>query len=643
MRLHKRMTDVMLAHQFRASKIVSIVIFAGLFLSGCNMMNQTVVLNSPGLTKDTLDKIPATKAYSGVDHHLSAGLIKLAEGNLDSAFAQFNLGLKFDPQNPHLHFLNALVYHQRAEAGDTTQFELAEIGYHLALKFEPAHWLAAYQLGKLYMGQNQFRKARDAFSRALLSEPDNPSIAYGLAAASYAAGKPETAQVALQQLPHSYWKNPSVLRASMLIEAALGNRDKSRQLLNDYRHSGAAPWRVKQVARRVASWENVHASEGRQLAQSDSMNNDVMNGGMPMGQGMPVDGNMGASAVEEVVSEQLSPPSPANMVILDAIIISQEKTITSSTGVNLLSGLSLMFSGNLVDYARSRTKDFLDQTSSTSSQQVNNALTIALPSITYSLNIANAQDSNNKLLARPSVLAYNGSESEVFIGTELTYTTAGENSNSFTKEVGLTLRALPEFDEEGGLKITVYTEFDSIASTAAPGTFAQSVATVKSRSNVVAEVEFGKTLVIGAGSTKRTTKTENGVPVLKEIPILKNLFNVETDSDQEASLLILITPRKPAEVDPASGQIQNLIGNTGDAGDGSPELAALKDRYKDWWRPTSNVLKSIHGLQSNQVLQEFRRGDVKFLDLDESLSINGNIEAPGPSGLIDTLVEHMYY
>lgn len=600
------------------------------------MMNQTVILNSPSLAQETLDKIPPTKTQSGVDYHLLAGLVKLAEGKIDPAFTEFNLGLKFDPQNPHLHFLNALVYHQRAEAGDTTQFELAEIGYRLALKFEPTHWLAAYQLGKLYMGQNQFRQARNAFSEALLSEPDNPSIAYGLAAASYAAGRPQTARIALHRLPGPYWKNPAVMRASMLTEAALGNSDKSRQLLEEYRLSGAAQWRVKQIARRVASWEAVHASGNQQLAQSDSMNNDVTNGGMP------ADSGMGAST-GEVVSEQLSPLSPANMVILDAIIISQEKTITSSTGVNLLSGLSLMFSGNLVDYARSRNKDYLDQTSSTSSQQVNNALTIALPSITYSLNIANAQDSNNKLLARPSVLAYNGSESEVFIGTELTYTTAGENSNSFTKEVGLTLRALPEFDEEGRLKITVYTEFDSIASTAAPGTFAQSVATVKSRSNVVAEVEFGKTLVIGAGSTKRTTKTENGVPVLKEIPILKNLFNVETDSDQEASLLILITPRKPAEVDFASGQIQNLIGNTGGAREDSPELAALRDRYKDWWRPTSNVLKSIHGLQSNKVLQEFRRGDIKFLDLDDNLSINGDTEAPGPRGLINTLVEHMYY
>lgn len=631
-------------YRFRVTRVLSVAVIAGLFLSGCNMMNQTVTLTvpSPGLSQETLDKMPLETGEKGTEHHLAAGLRALGLGEMDEAHGQFNRGLKFDPQHPHLHFLNALIYHQRANAGNSTQFELAEVGYRLALKFDPNHWLAAYQLGKLYMGQHQYRRARDTFSQAMLIEPENPSIAYGLAAASYAAGEPETAWVALQRLPQEYQKRPAVLRAAMLTEAALGHSDKSRQLLNDYRQSGAAPWRTQQIARRVASWETFHNRKRVQLAQSNTMDGTMQ--GMPTQEGMPVNEGMGAQdATAEILSEQLSPPRPANMVILDAVIISQETTVTSSTGVNLLSGLSLMFSGNLVDYAQSRTKNYIDQSSSTNSQQVNNALTVALPAVTYSLNIANAQDSNNKLLARPSVLAYNGTESEVFIGTELTYTTAGENSNSFTKEVGLTLKATPEFDEDGVLKITVYTEFDSIASTAAPGTFSQSVATVKSRSNVVAEVEFGKTLVIGAGSTKRTSKTENGVPVLKEIPILKNLFNVESQSDQEASLLILITPRKPARFDSRSGQLENLIGNPGASKASSPELTALRKRHEDWWRPTSNVLKTLHNLRDDDLLKEFRRGDVKFLDLDENLSINGSEKSPGPGGIVSTLIEHMYY
>lgn len=648
--------------RFRVTRILSVAFFAGLFLSGCNMMNQTVTLTVPstGLSQETLDKMPLVTGQQGTDHHLAAGLRALGLGKTDEAQGHFNSGLKFDPQHPHLHFLNALIYHQRANAGNSTQYELAEVGYRLALKFEPSHWLAAYQLGKLYMGQQQYRSARDAFSQALLIEPDNPSIAYGLATASYTIGEPETAHVVLQRLPQAYQKHPAVLRAMMLTEASLGNIDKSRQFLDAYRQSGAEPWRIRQIARRVDSWDVFYKRTAIQLAQSNTMDGnmpsmpmpDAMPGmpmqevtpGMPMQGGMPgTDGIIIQDGTATISSEQLAPSRPANMVILDAVIINQETTVTSSTGVNLLSGLSLMFSGNLVDYARSRTKNYIDPPSSTSSRQTNNALTLALPAVTYSLNIANAQDSNNKLLARPSVLAYNGTESEVFIGTELTYTTAGENSNSFTKEVGLTLKATPEFDDEGVLKITVYTEFDAVASTAAPGTFSQSVATVKSRSNVVAEVEFGKTLVIGAGSTKRTTETENGVPVLKEIPIIRNLFNVESKSDQEASLLILITPRRPAQVNAATNKLENLIGNPGAIGAGSPELDALRNRHQDWWHPTSNVLKVLHGLRGRDILKEFRHGDIKFLDLDDDLSMEGSKKSPGPGGIISALVETMYY
>lgn len=68
----------------------------------------------------------------------------------------------------------------------------------------------------------------------------------------------------------------------------------------------------------------------------------------------------------------------------------------------------------------------------------------------------------------------------------------------------------------------------------------------------MAEVQFGQTLIIGAGTSKKTSRTENGVPILKDIPLIKNLFNVENEWDQETSLLILIAPRKPARFNSAA-------------------------------------------------------------------------------------------
>lgn len=75
----------------------------------------------------------------------------------------------------------------------------------------------------------------------------------------------------------------------------------------------------------------------------------------------------------------------------------------------------------------------------------------------------------------------------------------------------------------------------------------------------------------------------------------------------------------------------------------SPELAALRKRYGSWWKPTFNVLKALHNLGDDDALKEFRRGDVKFLDLDETLSMNGSKKSPGPGGLIDRRIEQMYF
>jgi tetratricopeptide (TPR) repeat protein len=629
------------------------VFLIGLALTGCNFMNQTVVVSAADIPKDIHDKIPEVRGQSGAAFELSQGISNLLEGKLDPAFIAFNRGLKYDPRHPHLHFLNALIYHLRANAGDTTQYELAEVGYKLALKFDSNHWLAAYQLGKLQLAQHRYQEARDSFSRALRIEPGNSSVAFGLAAASYAAGQPETAQVALSRLSEAYRNRPQVLRANALTAAALGDMAASRRYVEGYRRAGADIWRVRQIERRLNGWETYHRARDGALAQ----NTPYM--GLPLDrppvispEPMPPEPPPAMPALPVTPEGPAPEPvgnaaDPRKMVILDAMIINREKSQTSQTGVNLLSGLSLMFSGNLLDYARNRTDDFRDDTSSTSTRQANNSLTIALPAVTYSLNIANAQDSNNHLLARPSVLAYDRTESEIFVGTELTYTTSGDNGgSSYNKEVGLKLRALPEFLPDGLLKITVDTEFDAFAPTAAPGTFSEAVATVKTRSHVVAEVNFGQTLVIGAGSSKRKSSESNGVPVLKDIPLLGNLFNVEGSSDQETAVLILITPRRPAHVDEKTGKLMGLSGMTeGNAGaaDTSPELDALRRRYGMWWQPTSNMLKAMHGLLDADVVNEFRRGDIQFLDLDAGLSLEGSPEKPGPGGLVRTLVESVYY
>jgi len=199
--------------------------------AGCASLPQGGAPSAP--LPEELRRLEAAP-LAGPGHDLDAGMRELYQGNLDAAAKCFNKGPKLDPQNANLNFLSALVYHLRAAGGDRTQGDLAEVGYRLALKFDPNHWLAAYQLGRLYWEQRRYGEAQDAFARALLAEPENARAAYGLAAASYAAGDPLTAKVALERLPASSAASSAVLRTRALVHAALGERGAAEQNLLVY-------------------------------------------------------------------------------------------------------------------------------------------------------------------------------------------------------------------------------------------------------------------------------------------------------------------------------------------------------------------------------------------------------------------------
>ena len=56
------------------------------------------------------------------------GLKAFANKNFEEANFYFQHAIKFDPQNPYLHKLNAMSYHLRGDLGDPDQYELALVG-----------------------------------------------------------------------------------------------------------------------------------------------------------------------------------------------------------------------------------------------------------------------------------------------------------------------------------------------------------------------------------------------------------------------------------------------------------------------------------------------------------------------------------
>ncbi len=504
---------------------------------------------------------------------LAEAVRAIREGRLDDAAQALNVGLSAQPRRPELHFMNAYVYEQKGE------LDLAEIGYRLALDFDPGYWLAAHRLGRLYFAQGRYASARDMFSRAVIAAPERPEPTYDLAVASYVLADPLTAQAALQNLPDTH--APHVVRARALVAASLGADEQARVHLARYEASGAPQWAVRSASQRVQAWAEQH--------------HDVVGGGAAA---LP--------APTPPETTETSTPTPPRMFVVDAVIITRERSRSSSRGLNLLSALQVQFGGSLLDATRSTAKDLSTGGFTSFADSVNHAVAVTVPAVAYSLNIANAQNSTSEILARPSVMAYDGESSEIFVGNELTYTTNGQLAGaSFSKEVGLMLKVRPERTEDAKIRMQVETRFDVFQPTAAPGSFDQAVATVKNRNQVTVEMHLGQTLALAAGTLTRKARLREGVPILRDIPILQYLFSTWGESEQKTSILVLLTPRRP------TGEALRQPGD-------SAALRALKRRYGHWWTSTSNTLAAMSRLDSEDLRLEFRRGDVQFVDADDS-------------------------
>ncbi|MCA9540758.1 MAG: hypothetical protein KC620_17785, partial [Myxococcales bacterium] len=193
---------------------------------------------------------------------LRAGVTALWQGRLNIASQAFNRALEAAPRDPWLHFLNAYAYDLRAEQGELSQAELAEVGYRLALKFDPNQWAAAYRLGRLLWRQGRLGPARDAFARAVVAAPERAVSAYALAVGSYAMGDARTAAWALDRLPPAQVGTPRVLRDKALVKAALGEDHAAAALLADYRTAGGPG--ADGLASRIDAWKQAY---GRSLAQ----------------------------------------------------------------------------------------------------------------------------------------------------------------------------------------------------------------------------------------------------------------------------------------------------------------------------------------------------------------------------------------
>lgn len=162
-------------------------------------------------------------------------------------------------------------------------------------------------------------------------------------------------------------------------------------------------------------------------------------------------------------------------------------------------------------------------------------------------------DSNTNILSVPNLITLDNEEANIIVGQNVPFITgqfttaasaggAAGGVNPFQtierKDIGLSLKVKPQISEGGTVKMAIYQESSSIASS----TNSAGIITNKRSISTNVLVDDGQIIVLGGlieDSLKDTSEKVNG---LGDIPVLGNLFKYRKRDHAKTNLLVFLRP-----------------------------------------------------------------------------------------------------
>ena len=148
-----------------------------------------------------------------------------------------------------------------------------------------------------------------------------------------------------------------------------------------------------------------------------------------------------------------------------------------------------------------------------------------------------------KNIAKPSVLTINGQKATIKQGIQVPYQTAAVGAggtavpNIQFKDVVLQLDVTPIVSPDGRIMMEIELKRDTLGIQTPAG---PTINTKEVKTKVI--VEDGQTIVIGGVIDDQSNTTNEGIPGLVRVPLLKYLFGQERVNTRNSELLIFITP-----------------------------------------------------------------------------------------------------
>jgi general secretion pathway protein D len=157
---------------------------------------------------------------------------------------------------------------------------------------------------------------------------------------------------------------------------------------------------------------------------------------------------------------------------------------------------------------------------------------------------------NVQVLSAPRLMVINNESARLQVGDEvpivvqqatslITTQAALVNSVQY-QDTGVILEVTPHINRSGTVVLDVSQEVSSVATTTSSGIDSPTIQQRKISSIVT--VQDGETVALGGLISDTTNRTGQGIPFLRDIPLLGNLFGTEGNSKNRTELLVFLRP-----------------------------------------------------------------------------------------------------
>lgn len=228
------------------------------------------------------------------------------------------------------------------------------------------------------------------------------------------------------------------------------------------------------------------------------------------------------------------------------------------------------------------------------------------------------------IISSPHIVAANHREATFKIGNKVPIIDSIRPSDSGPiksfdiKEVGIELTVTPHINRGNQIDLEVFQTINALQSyDAKEGTANMSNREVQTNVSLA----DGETLILGGFIEERSTKTENRIPVLSELPLVGKAFRKKQNNKEKIELLIFLTPKILDTVEDAKVALKDKI-----------DKVSFKDRVQEL---VSNMRIKRDKLASGQEyiierasrdwLYDYDRKDIEDLVWDIPLTVDASM------------------